>query len=96
MPGKSLPHVAVFTSFDKFVHFTFFAGFFVLWYLYFPQLKNKALYLIWLSAFYGYAIEFYQLYFANGRSFDIFDGVADTVGAVCAWLVIRKFMPMNK
>jgi VanZ family protein len=39
---------------------------------------------------YGIAIEFIQKDFIPHRSFDVFDIVADTVGCVTGYLVVRK------
>jgi VanZ family protein len=90
LPGKELPSISLFDHFDKVVHFTFFTFFFILWYLAFFSKNKISFYLLALCAFYGFSIEFYQLHFVAGRSFDVWDGVADTIGGVFGWLLIRK------
>lgn len=89
MPGKELPKLGLFDHFDKLVHFTFFAVFFVLWYLSFLSSTRTAIIIISLAILYGFGIEFYQKHFVAGRSFDVWDGVADTLGALCGWLMVK-------
>jgi glycopeptide antibiotics resistance protein len=52
--------------------------------------SNIHIKLIAFSAFFGFAIEFYQLTCVEGRSFDIWDGVADTIGGIIGWLLIGR------
>lgn len=82
LPGKDLPELSIFDHFDKVVHFSFFMVFFFLWYFSFNSKKNAGIYLVIMSFIYGFGLEFYQVYFVAGRSFDIWDGVADTLGSV--------------
>ncbi|MCC7029584.1 MAG: VanZ family protein [Chitinophagaceae bacterium] len=82
MPGREIPKLGLFDNFDKVVHFAFFTGFFVLWYLLSNKSVNSVLLIILLSVFYGFGLEYYQLYCVAGRSFDVWDGVADTAGAL--------------
>jgi VanZ family protein len=39
---------------------------------------------------YGIAIEFIQRDFIPHRSFDLFDIVADTLGCVVGWIVVKR------
>jgi VanZ family protein len=89
MPGKELPKVNLFDNFDKVVHFTFFAVFFGLWFLITNKSTKYALIIILISIIYGFSIEYYQLYCVTGRGFDVWDGVADGLGALGGWVVIR-------
>jgi len=43
-----------------------------------------------LAITYGFSLEFYQMYFVAGRSFDTWDGIADTIGAVSGLLFYNK------
>ncbi|MBL7771413.1 MAG: VanZ family protein [Chitinophagaceae bacterium] len=81
MPGKELPKLTLFDQFDKVVHFSFFLVFYILW----NSWKEKPWLIILLAAIYGFAIEYYQLHCVAGRSFDVWDGVADTFGALCGF-----------
>jgi VanZ family protein len=80
LPGKEIPKLGLFDQFDKVVHFSFFFLFFLFWYAWKPS------YLGWilLAIVYGFAIEGYQRYCVSGRNFDVWDGVADTLGALAA------------
>lgn len=95
MPGRDLPKVSLWEHTDKVVHFTFFFVFYLLWLWYFPKNNRLLWQLIIVSAIYGFALEFYQINFVAGRSFDVWDGVADTVGALVAWLMVRKSKLLN-
>lgn len=99
LPGKELPAVSVFDHFDKVVHFTFFFVFAVLWLQSFPTLErrtngvcNKCIFIILLSFAYGFALELYQINFVSGRSWDVWDGVADGIGGIVGTLFVRKML----
>jgi hypothetical protein len=89
MPGKDLPKLGLFDHFDKVVHFSFFAVFFGLWFLITSKSTQYAFIIIAISIFYGFGIEYYQLHCVAGRSFDVWDGVADGLGAIGGWGVLR-------
>lgn len=98
MPGSDLPSNDLFELiyFDKWVHIGLFCILTILWAYPFLKLKLqsvKAFILIALIAIvYGIAMEFVQKYFANGRSFDITDIIADAVGAsLAAFLLIKIY-----
>ena len=91
MPGKDLPSIHLFDRFDKVVHFTFFGVFFVLWFMYFHALKHVAWYVLGMTVLYGFGIEFYQLHCVAGRAFDVWDGLADSVGGLLGWVFVRRF-----
>lgn len=91
MPGKDLPSIHLFDHFDKVVHFTFFALFFVLWYVYFHRVSHIAWYVLAATVIYGFGIEFYQLNCVAGRAFDVWDGLADSVGGLIGWFVVNKW-----
>lgn len=84
LPGKDLPSVHLFDHVDKVVHFTFFFVFQCLWTAFF-RTRGIGLILI-LAIAYGFFLEYYQSHFVKGRSFDVWDGVADTLGAFCCVL----------
>ena len=90
MPGRDLPSLNLFDHFDKLVHFTFFAVFFVLWFMYFHTKANIGWYVLGITILYGFGIEFYQLHFVAGRAFDVWDGIADSVGGLIGWFVVRR------
>lgn len=95
LPGKDLPAVSLFDHFDKVVHVGFFFIFVLLWVgaigMEHIQTKHYVLLLV-LSFLYGFALEYYQVHFVAGRSWDVWDGVADTVGGGAACLFARKML----
>ena len=89
--------------FDKYVHVILFAGFTALWGYYLfrkgfstERLKQVFLWVFLAAAAYGILLEFIQLFFVPGRSFDIGDIVADIVGAGLGWLWLSsKILKIN-
>ena len=92
LPGKALPPIAVFDHFDKVLHFIFFFVFAFLWVASIEApLKIQHFYFIVLVSFaYGFAIEFYQINFVEGRSWDVWDGIADGIGGCTGVLFMNK------
>lgn len=91
IPGNEIPKVNLFDHFDKVVHFALFFIFYCLWFF---RWKAKWLWFI-LSILLGFAVEWYQLAFVPGRSFDVWDGVADSFGALVAVWVLPYFLPKS-
>ncbi|RAJ03952.1 VanZ like protein [Chitinophaga skermanii] len=99
LPGKDLPSVSFLDKihFDKIVHFGMFAGVVVL--LGFGYFKNFGriprgfitVSVIGASAM-GLAIEYIQKYFIANRSFDLYDFLFDTLGALFGALVLRFWL----
>jgi VanZ family protein len=95
MPAGNIPSQGLFRipHLDKLVHFFLFGGFVWLWYFSLnkdpknhpPEVILKNIFLI--SAFYGISMEFIQ-YFFTARSFEIWDIVADILGAGIAWGIL--------
>jgi VanZ family protein len=94
LPGSSLPDESSFhiPNLDKYVHVFLFATFVSLWCYYFyrrgksPKTLKLVFFVVWLiAAFNGIIIEFIQLNFIPGRSFDKGDIIADMIGAGLAY-----------
>lgn len=93
LPGKDLPAVSVFDHFDKLVHFVFFFLFSLLWIIALGLGSTKGYFIVVFSCFaYGFFIEWYQINFVPGRSWDVWDGVADGVGGIVGCLFARKML----
>jgi VanZ family protein len=90
LPGKEIPKIGLFAHFDKLVHFVFFFMFFLLWKISRSSSSNSSIIILCLAIVYGFSLEFYQMYFVAGRSFDSWDGIADTIGAVSGFFVYKK------
>jgi VanZ family protein len=97
-PGKDLPDTKLFKIIflDKAVHFACFALLVILFY--YPigktdaTLNSKINYLIRLAVagiIWGITTELIQRFFIPGRSFDLFDWLADSLGAIAAFIVLR-------
>ncbi|RFS22477.1 VanZ family protein [Chitinophaga silvatica] len=89
MPGDDVPTNSFLEKihFDKVVHFGMFGGivFLIALGIFWQKQKvtNLTLFLlVVLAALYGFAIELMQKYWAVGRSFDLYDLLADTLGAI--------------
>lgn len=81
------------THLDKIIHFILFAVLVALWGYYFKSKRFTFFKLLFtlagfvlLSTFYGILMEYVQLW--AGRDFDVWDMLADGVGAVAGWLFI--------
>ena len=63
--------------------------------MYFALIKDrvastrKIIAIFIIACFYGIAMEYVQKYFIPGRDFDVYDMVADAIGAVGGWIVFR-------
>jgi VanZ family protein len=81
-PGKELPKVDV-PLVDKWVHIALFGGFSLLWYLGYPVPRFKNIFRLFLVAVaLGLAIELLQgLLTFLGRSMELMDAVADSLGS---------------
>lgn len=84
---------------DKLIHFIFYFGFVFLWYqyMYFKRKVgwNDKMLLGLIAAVIGILIELGQGYFTVNRQADVFDALANTIGAisgiVTASLLLRKY-----
>lgn len=94
MPAIKLPteKKIELTNIDKVIHFILFFTLVFLWGYYLQTKKRSkgkfllALVVVTLIAtFYGILMEYVQLW--TGRDFDVWDMVADGVGAVAGWLL---------
>ncbi|MFY0252754.1 VanZ family protein [Chitinophaga sp. 30R24] len=106
MPGKDIPSNSFLEQvhFDKVVHFGLFGGIVLLlslgifWQKKYISPLTLTL-LIIVAASYGLAIEFIQKYWAVDRSFDLYDALADTLGAIAgvwAFKLIRYYFFSKK
>ncbi len=101
LPGEEVPTIGWMERLhlDKVVHFGLFVILIVL--AFWPVVRSentKAFKLKWLFALailaiaYGIITEFIQHYFIPGRSFDIWDWVADSCGVMAAVYIVRRFL----
>jgi VanZ family protein len=88
MPASTLPKVPIIPNADKAVHFCFYAVLTYLWYC--ANSNIKLLQYCIVSICIGIVIELIQKYFIPGRSFDVWDIVANSMGAFSIWLLKNK------
>lgn len=98
LPGNDLPQVGLFEEipyFDKYIHTGLFAMLVILFC--FPFRKNLSYKSGWyffiaiLALAYGIAMEYVQKYWVVGRSFDIYDIMADGTGSFLGYFVFRAY-----
>jgi hypothetical protein len=103
LPGKSIPKVGWMEEIkmDKLVHIGLFTTSIILWC--FPLKKTTldspskifwALFISFIGICYGIAIEYIQKYYIVGRSFDLFDIVADSIGCIIGYIVTIKYFKL--
>jgi len=98
IPGNMLPQEekTFIPNLDKLVHFTLFGSFVFLWSVYYATKKEKnnnsnsrfTLILI-IACLYGIATELMQKYFIPNRDYDIYDILADSIGAVAGFIFVH-------
>jgi VanZ family protein len=77
---------------DKVVHFIFY---FVFVYFWTKSLQNKrlnyVLIILFLAIIIGISIEFLQDNFTSNRTFDWYDILANSIGAIASFIYVKKF-----
>lgn len=99
IPGNDVPNVKIF-QIDKLVHITLFAGCSFLWGMYFFKYGRKFKLFAWDfggSVCLGILVELIQsTNWVKGRSGDVWDVVADTMGAALGIFIIKYFSEPRK
>jgi VanZ family protein len=90
LPGSALPAEhgwMVLIRIDKLVHMFLFAVLFLLWRFAFNfQLRYYTTWLIFTIILYGFLVEVIQKFWIPGRSYDLYDVMADSIGCIAGWL----------
>lgn len=85
-----------FQNIDKLAHFAFHFGFVILWILYLQlSMKSKTIRLIWVvfvSILFGILIEVLQELCTTTRSADVFDMLANSLGAIVAYIFYKNYL----
>lgn len=84
-PAEDLPEAPT-LGFDKLVHVALYAGWIGLWLMLYPR---RLLLLLAMGIIFGIGMEFYQEWLPFGRSFDWWDALANTLGALIGGAVFR-------
>ena len=81
---------------DKYAHIILFGSFVFLWSFYYASKQEKNhnsnkqfIRILIIACLYGIAMEYVQKYFIPNRDFDIYDIMADIIGAGCGYLIVR-------
>jgi VanZ family protein len=91
MPASDLPEIKVFPYFDKIVHICMYTGLSFLLLLFWDEkkTKNKKLQIACIVFGWGLLMEIIQEVSHLGRSFDVFDLLANMIGFALAYLCWR-------
>ena len=81
LEGIELPS---FRMADKIVHFFLYFFFVILWLKASTYFSHHLIYLLIIAVIWGIVIEFLQEYFIPTRSGDVYDALANTLGAISA------------
>ncbi len=101
MRFSEVPKIEV-ENVDKYVHFIFYFGFTMLWYLglstKFNTVKKEKIAAIALgiAVVYGIMIEVIQGMFTVSRNADVYDAIANTCGSIFAILVLGIYYKLKK
>ena len=95
LPGSSLPIESWLDaiSFDKLVHFGFFALLLFLWRFYGPATNSYTILFGVAALVYGFGVEVIQHFWIPNRSFDLGDVLADITGAIAGlWFWTKRYI----
>ncbi len=80
---------------DKIVHFFLYFFLVLFWLRAYPDMRLKKWTLFICAVLLGIIIEFLQEYFIPGRSGDIFDALANTLGALSGLVFSQRFIMLK-
>ncbi|MBK8517370.1 MAG: VanZ family protein [Saprospiraceae bacterium] len=81
-----------FVGFDKLAHLIFYCIFCFLWCMGFRESNNSQKKILFFSVSFGVLMEICQLYLFNGRSFELFDIIANIIGSVVGLILFKKII----
>lgn len=87
---KGLPSITTLKFKDKIIHFMFYFVFVILWAKGLSLKKINLLWLFLIAVFYGIIIEIFQSLFTVSRQADVFDALANTIGAFTGLFILAK------
>jgi VanZ family protein len=97
IPGNMLPkeEKTFIPNLDKLIHATLFGSFVFLWSIYYAARKernnnsdSRFVLILIIACLYGVATELMQKYLIPNRDYDIFDIIADSIGAVLGYFFV--------
>ena len=81
-----------FTGTDKLAHLIFYGVFSFLWCMSLRKRNVEKKYVLFFSIFFGVSMEIFQLYLFNGRSFELYDILANIIGSIIGVILFQKFI----
>src|SRR5450432_1901738 len=105
LPGNMLPkeEKTFIPNLDKLVHAALFGSFVFLWCIYYSTRKEKNnhatsryILILIIACLYGVATELMQKYLIPNRDYDIYDIMADSVGALLGYIFVRLIVNRMK
>lgn len=93
LPTIELPKAPVIQA-DKIIHFSMYSLLsFVLYKAFFNRKLWQGIgFACALSFFYGFIVECSQYYYTSTRMFDVFDILANGIGAMFAYVIVNKYL----
>jgi len=85
-------NILEFPGVDKFAHLGFYAVFCFLWSMGLRQKSNLKNIPIIFSISFGVLMEICQFYLSNGRSFELYDILANIIGSILGMILFKKFI----
>ena len=77
---------------DKIAHMVFYAVFSFLWSMSLRKRNVEKKYVLIFSFSFGVLMEIFQLYLFNGRSFELYDILANIIGSIIGVILLQKFI----
>lgn len=81
-----------FAGFDKLAHLVFYAIFSFLWSMSYRENREHKKFVLFFSVSFGILMEICQFYLFNGRSFELYDILANIIGSFAGVILFKKFI----
>ena len=81
-----------FVGFDKLAHLSFYTIFSFLWAMSLRDTNTNKNFVLFFSVSFGILMEICQFYLFNGRSFELYDILANIIGSFLGVILFKKFI----
>ncbi len=81
-----------FVGFDKIAHLSFYTIFSFLWSMSLRETNTGKNFVLFFSVSFGILMEICQFYLFNGRSFELYDILANIIGSFLGVILFKKFI----
>jgi len=81
-----------FIGFDKLAHLSFYTIFSFLWSMALRETNTGKNFVLFFSVSFGILMEICQFYLFNGRSFELYDILANIIGSFIGVILFKKFI----